>query len=203
MNTTIRRPIHTMWETGPPPRDGQFQRYPSRFWHYFAKQYPEYIINAYKPKGKPVQVTLAENIKVLHMFSGSMKWGDTTDIRPETKPTIVAPYNNLPIPGNTYDMVVADPPYNKGFANEWITHDKDLPKPKRILVEATRVTKPGGIIAILHIITIPKHPKAFADLGRPGVECIGRHGILCGSNNAIRLLNVFKKKEVTKNDSQS
>ena len=180
-----------MWLTGPPPRSGQFQRLPSRFWNIFQKQYPKYFTILGKGKGR----TIIPLKKILHMFSGSVGWGDTTDIRPETGARIVAPYDDLPIPDNTYDMVIADPPYNKGFANEWTTHDKGLPRPKRILVEATRVTKPEGIIAILHIITIPKHPKAFKDLGRPGVECIGRHGVLCGSNNAIRLLNVFRKKE--------
>ncbi len=162
--------VMDMWKTGPPPAKGQYQRYPGRFWFNFKKRYP------------------IENKKVLHMFSGSVEWGDTTDIRPESNAKIVAPYDDLPIQDNTYDMVIADPPYNKGFSNEWTTHKKDLPLPKRILIEAARVTKPGGIIAILHIITIPQYREAH-------VRCIGRHGILCGPNNAIRLLNVFRKKE--------
>lgn len=157
-----------MWKTGPPPATGQFQRYPSRFWYYFEREYP------------------VKDKKILHMFSGSMEWGDTTDIRSETDPTFVAPYNDLPIEDNTYDLVVADPPYNKGFASEWTTHDKDLPKPKHILIEAARVTKPGGIIAILHVIVIPAYKVA-------NVARIALHGILAGPNNAIRVLNVFRK----------
>ena len=165
------------WSTGPPPATGQFQRYPSRFWYNFKKIYeiPE---------------------EVLHMFSGDMDWGDTTDIRPESKAKIIAPYNDLPIKDNTYDLVVADPPYNVGFANEWITHKKDLPKPKHILIEAARVTKPGGIIAILHVITIPQYIQAFEKLERIGVKRIALHGILTGTNNAIRQLNVLRKNEV-------
>lgn len=160
--------VMDMWKTGPPPATGQFQRYPGRFFYNFKKYYP------------------IEGKRVLHMFSGSMDWGDTTDIRPESNAKIIAPYDNLPIKDNTYDIVIADPPYNKGFSNEWTSHAKHLPKPKRILIEAARVTKHGGIIAILHIITIPPWKEAR-------VHCIGRHGILCGSNNAIRLLNVFRK----------
>jgi SAM-dependent methyltransferase len=160
-----------LWLTGPPPATGQFQRYPSRFWYNFKKHYeiPE---------------------KVLHMFSGSMDWGDTTDIRSDTGATFVAPYNDLPIENNTYDMVIADPPYNKGFASEWTTHDKDLPKPKHILIEAARVTKPGGIIAILHIIVIPAYK--VADVTRTAL-----YGILAGPNNAIRVLNVFRKNQLS------
>jgi len=157
-----------MWRTGPPPATGQKQRYPSRFWFNFKREYP------------------IDGLKVLHMFSGSMDWGVTTDIRPETGADIIAPYDNLPIKDGSFDMVIADPSYNKGFASEWTTHSKDLPKPKRILLEAARVTKEGGIIAILHIIVIPQYKEA-------GVKCIGRHGILCGPNNAIRILNVFRK----------
>jgi SAM-dependent methyltransferase len=121
------------------------------------------------------------------MFSGSLDWGDTTDIRKETGADIVAPYDDLPIPDNSYDLVIADPPYNMGFASRWTEHDKDLPKPKHILLEAARVAKPGGLIAILHVIVVPAYKVA-------NVERIGLHGILAGPNNAIRVLNVFRKK---------
>jgi ubiquinone/menaquinone biosynthesis C-methylase UbiE len=117
-----------------------------------------------------------------------MDWGDTTDIRADTGAKFIGPYDNLPIEDNIYDMVVADPPYSCGFSKEWTTHPKDLPKPKRILMEAVRVVKPGGLIAILHIIVIPAYREAR-------VERIALHGILCGPNNAIRVLNVFRKKE--------
>lgn len=121
------------------------------------------------------------------MFSGSMDWGVTTDIREETGADIIAPYDDLPIEDGTFDMVIADPPYNALFAKEW---SKKVPKPRRILIEAARVTKEGGLIAILHIIWIPAYKVA-------GVKGIGRHAIPCGPNNAIRLLNVFRKGKRT------
>lgn len=158
-----------MWKTGPPPASGQLQRYPGRFWYNFKRYYP-----------------IPE--RVLHMFSGSVEWGDTTDFRPDSGAKIIAPYDALPISDDAYDMVIADPPYTCGFANQWSKHPEHLPKPKRILVEASRITKPNGIIAILHVILIPAYREA-------NVDRIGLHGILCGPNNAIRLLNVFRKKE--------
>lgn len=121
------------------------------------------------------------------MFSGSSEIGDTTDIREETGADIIAPYDNLPIADNTYDMVIADPPYTVGFSQEWVSTLKDVPKPKRILGEASRVVKPGGLILILHVIVIP----AYAIYN---VERIALHPILCGPNNAVRVLNVFRKK---------
>lgn len=157
----------TTWKCGNPPASGQFQRYPSRFFHNLKKFYP------------------LENKKVLSMFCGSSQIGDTTDIRPETGAKFVCPFDDLPIPNNTYDMVIADPPYNKLFAKEW---KSDLPKPKIVLKEASRVVKINGLILILHIIIIP----AYKELN---VERIALHPILCGVNNAIRVLNVFRKRE--------
>ena len=57
------------------------------------------------------------------MFSGSMDWGDTTDIRPESGAQIIAPYNNLPIADNTYDYVIADP-----FSLETLKKAEDMNK---------------------------------------------------------------------------
>jgi len=171
--------VTDMWRTGPPPAKGQRQRYPSRFWYCFKEAYPGIIQSVHDD-----EVILVKGMKVLHMFSGSIIWGDTTDIRPETKAKIVAPYDELPISDGIYDIVIADPPYNDVFAKEWKT---DLPVPKRILIEASRVTKPGGLIAILHIIHIPAYKEA-------GVDLIGIHAILTGNNNALRCLNVYRKK---------
>lgn len=170
-------PVHVcVWTCGPPPKKGQRQRYPSRFWYYFRQHYPE-IIPATKRWPEP---------RVLHMFSGSMKWGDTTDIRADTGAKIVAPYDLLPIPPARYDWVVADPPYTTGFANEWTTHPKDHPKPRRIQIEAARVTKPGGKIGILHIISVPAYAEAK-------VRRVGAHFVWCGPNNAVRLFSVFER----------
>lgn len=157
----------TTWLCANPSKKGQSQQFPSRFLLNLKKFYPY------------------ENKKVLWMFSGSIKDGDTTDIRPETGAKFICPYDNLPIPDNTYDMVIADPPYNKLFAKEW---KANFPKPKRILKEASRVTKPGGLILILHIIVIAcYHKEGF------NVQRIALHPVLCGIHNAVRLLNVFRK----------
>lgn len=132
----------------------------------------------------------------LHMFAGSVTgtnattpgrvWdtalpGVTTDVRPEACPDVVADYQALPFPAGTFTGVVADPPYADHWAGEWHV----LPRPKRILLEAARVTKPGGLVAILHLIVIPAYRVA-------GVERVAIHPILAGPNNAVRVLNVFR-----------
>ena len=159
----------TVWKCTNPPKGIQNQMFPSRFLLNLKRYYPY------------------EDKYVLWMFSGSIdEGGDTTDIRVETNAKIIAPYDNLPIKDNTYDVVVADPPYNQLFAKEW---KADFPKPKRILREASRVTKPNGLIFILHCLVIPEYRKEIP------VERIALHPVLCGLNNAIRVLNVYKKKK--------
>jgi hypothetical protein len=156
----------TTWLCGPPPASGQKQRYPSRFELNLKKEYPEILSDA-----------------TLHMFSGSCDWGTSTDFRSETDADIIAPFDKVPRPDNFFDHVIADPPYADHYQNEW---HGSLPKPKHILKEATRLVKPDGLILILHIIVIPAY-KEF------NVERVALHPILCGPNNAIRVLNVFKK----------
>lgn len=117
------------------------------------------------------------------MFSGSTDFGVTTDFREETGANIVAPFDRIPMDAGAFDNVLADPPYASHWQGQW---HGDLPAPKHVLREAARLTKPGGLIGILHIIIIPAY-KIY------GVKRIGLHAIFAGPNNAIRVLNVFRK----------
>ena len=154
------------WLCGPPTKNGQFQQYPSRFLFNLKKTYPQFI-----------------TFETLHMFSGAVGFGVTTDIRPETGANIIAPFDAIPIEDEYFKNILADPPYASHWAGQW---HEDLPKPKHILREAVRLVQPGGLIGILHIIIIPAY-KEF------GIERIALHPILTGPNNAIRVFNVFKK----------
>jgi hypothetical protein len=121
----------------------------------------------------------------LQMFSGSSDWGVTTDMRAETGADIVAPFDAIPCPDGSFGAVLADPPYADHWQGQW---HGDLPRPKHILREASRLVRPGGLIGILHIIVIP----AYRELS---VWRIGLHPVLAGPNNAIRVLNVFQRYE--------
>ena len=162
----------TTWLCGPPPATGQRQRYPSRFVYNLKRTY------------------LTPDMRVLSMFSGSSDLGDTTDARPETGAQIIAPYDALPDGIGPYDMVIADPPYNAGFGARWVGEHADatLPRPKRIAASAVRVLRPGGLFLLLHVIVLPAY-KAL------GLERVALHPILCGPNNAIRVLNVMRLAE--------
>ncbi len=156
----------TTWRCGSPPNTGQRQRYPGRFLYNVRQTYPEMVW-----------------IDALQMFSGASDFGVTTDIRPETGAQIVAPFDAIPCADGSFGAVLADPPYADHWQGEW---HGDLPKPKHILREAARLTRPGGLIGILHIIVIP----AYRDMD---VKRIALHPVLAGPNNAIRVFNVFRR----------
>ena len=162
------------WLCGPPPARGQRQRYPSRFVYNLKRTY------------------LKPGMRVLSMFSGASDLGDTTDVRAETGAMFVAPYDELPDGMGPYDIVIADPPYNAGFGARWTGEraEATLPRPKRIAASAVKVLRPGGLFLLLHVIVLP----AYKSLG---LERAALHPILCGPNNAIRVLNVMRLREET------
>lgn len=161
---------YTPWLCGSPPATGQKQRFPGRFLYNLQRYYPY------------------EGKTVLSMFSGASEIGTTTDIRGETGADYVCPFDKIPLVDACFDMVIADPPYTTGFGFEWTEHMKEIPKPKRILGEAARLVKSGGLIFILHIQLIPAY-KVFK------VKRVAMHPIFCGPSNVIRVLNVFEKHE--------
>lgn len=163
----------TTWLCGSPPNTGQYQRYPGRFLYNLRRTYPQLVAD-----------------DTLHMFSGSSEFGVTTDFREETGADIIAPFDAIPRPDGSFGAVLADPPYADHWQGQW---HGGLPKPKHILREAARLTKPGGLIGILHIIIVPAYKEC-------GVERVALHPVLTGPNNAIRVFNVFRKKESPTSD---
>lgn len=87
---------------------------------------------------------------VLHLCSGSMRIGVRVDIRPEMQPDIVADCRNVPLPDESFDWIMADPPYSENYAQSLYGTGADYPKPGQIIKEASRLLRPGGRVGILH-----------------------------------------------------
>lgn len=126
--------------------------------------------------------------KILTLFSGSSDFGDTVDIKEETKPTFKADCRGkLPIKSNQYDVVIADPPYgsqNITYSNK--LYKESVVKPYSFVKKAVRVCKNGGFICILHQL-VYKTPE--------GTERFAVISITTGPNQRIRVLNIFKKAQ--------
>ena len=123
--------------------------------------------------------------QVLHLCAGSMKTGIRVDIRPETAPTVIADCRLLPFKNNSFDYVMADPPYAATYAENLYGTGKHYPKPGQILKEAARVLRPGGRVGILHFI-VP--------LVRKPLRLIGVWGITTGAGYAIRAWSVYERR---------
>jgi hypothetical protein len=125
--------------------------------------------------------------KVITLFCGSSKYGDTVDIKPEANPTIIADCRKpLPVDSNMYDVVIADPPYDSQNINySSKLYKEGLVKPYSFVNEAVRICKPLGYICILHQLVYRKISK---DVVRYAVI-----PITTGPNQRIRVLNVFQK----------
>lgn len=122
--------------------------------------------------------------RVLHLCSGSVKTGVRVDIRPEKNPDIVADCTNVPLPDESFDFILADPPYSKEWAKNLYGTDENYPLPGRITKEACRLLKPGGMFGLLHF-QVP--------VWRKPLKLVQVYGITQGSGYAIRAWSLFKK----------
>lgn len=125
--------------------------------------------------------------KVLHLCSGSVVTGIRVDIRPETHPDIVGDCRNTGLPDESFDFILADPPYSESYAENLYGTGKDYPKPGEILREACRLLKPGGKVGLLHFL-VP--------MTRKPLRLLGVWGITTGAGYAIRAWSLFVKEGV-------
>lgn len=121
---------------------------------------------------------------VLHVCSGSMKIGIRVDIRPEMHPTIVADARSLPFRDETFEWVMADPPYSREYAANLYGTGESYPDPHYLVNECLRVLKFGGHLGFMHHI-VPKFRK-------PG-RLLTVYAITQGLGYNMRAWSVFTK----------
>lgn len=124
--------------------------------------------------------------KVLHLCSGSLRIGVTVDIRPEMKPQIVADCRAVPLPDESFDWIMADPPYAESYAEQLYGTGRDYPKPGQIVKEMARLLRPGGRCGLLHFM-VP--------MNTAGMKMVGVWGVSTGAGYAIRAWTVFEKAQ--------
>ena len=127
-----------------------------------------------------------DSAAVVHLCSGSMRTGIRVDIRPEMEPTIVADCREVPLPDESADVILADPPYSEDYATNLYGTGKAYPKPGEIIREVTRLLRPGGYVGLLHFqVPIIKYP----------LEMVAVYGISTGMGFAIRAWTLMQKRE--------
>ena len=125
--------------------------------------------------------------RVLHVCSGSMLTGVRVDIRPSTNPTVVADVLHLPFRDETFQWVMADPPYSREYAENLYGTGEMYPDPHQLCEECLRVLKPAGMLGFFHHI-VPKFRK-------PG-HLIKVYGITQGIGYNIRAWSVLSKRAI-------
>lgn len=143
--------------------------------------YPRGFLDAMYPT-----LGVTDPTRVLHLCSGSVRVGVRVDIRPEMEPTVVADVRHLPFADESFDWIMADPPYSEGYADNMYDTLSVYPTPASVIKEAARVLRPGGRVGILHFIT-PASP--------PSLALVGIWGCTFGSNYRIRAWTVFEKAQ--------
>jgi len=118
----------------------------------------------------------------VNLCSGSCDKGLRIDVNPEYRPTIVADATHVPLRDKIADLVFIVPPYSENYAKT--LYKIKLPSITRLLDEATRITKAGGRIVLLHFYA-PKKPKETMM-----EQLIAIH---TGPQKRVRLLSVFRK----------
>lgn len=131
----------------------------------------------------------------LWMFSGSFKdrgrGAVTVDINPEVRPDVVADCECLPFGDESFDFVMLDPPYSEAEARDLY----GLPYCNifQVINEAARVTRPGGIMAVLHRLAPWHAPQESIHKKRmTPIACVGVYTIAGYVN--MRALTVWRKR---------
>lgn len=123
---------------------------------------------------------------VLHVCSGSMRTGLTVDVRESRAPRVVADGAQLPFRADTFEWVLADPPYSEEYAANLYDTAAFYPSPHVLVMECLRVLRPGGRLGFMHHM-VPKFT-------RPG-RLLKVYGISQGPGYNIRAWTVMTKDQ--------
>jgi SAM-dependent methyltransferase len=123
---------------------------------------------------------------VLHIPSGTIEGNGVTvdrmvdDVR---KPMIVADAGALPFRGETFDLVLSDPPYSREDSAKYGCP----PWPqKKAMAEAHRVLRVGGHLGVLHL--------RYPSYRRKDWELVGLIAVVTGFQRATRIFSLFEKR---------
>jgi hypothetical protein len=154
-----------------------------------AEMYSDFPEGGGYPKGflyRAMTIMAVEDpTKVLHVCSGSVRFGITVDIRPEKRPTIVANGVALPFRDGTFRWVLADPPYTEDHAENLYGTGAVYPSPHTLAQECMRVLAPGGYLGFMHHM-VPK-------MKRPG-RLLKVYTITQGMGYNVRAWSLFTKE---------
>lgn len=134
-----------------------------------------------------VKALFPNSQKICHVFSGTAEKGYwpneiSLDINPKLSPDIACDCTNIPIKDNTFDLVLADPPYSQADADKYSCK---MPNRKKTLHEIYRILKPNGYCVWLDVMMPMYRRSEF--------EMVGSIGLLRSTNHRVRMIFIWKK----------
>lgn len=126
----------------------------------------------------------SDSSTILHLCSGSVRTGIRVDARAEMNPDIVADCRSVPLPDESVDFVLADPPYSLEYAANLYGTEGCYPEPGAIAAEACRLLRPGGKFGLLHF-QVP--------MTRKPLRIVRVYGVTTGAGYAIRAWTLCEK----------
>ena len=151
---------------------------------------------AYPPMyWKRIQTFVKPEDKVVHLFSGSLPSGPyvRVDMDATMNPDIVCKSEDVDkhIDHNSVDIVFADPPYTT--ADSKIGYKGNYPNKKKTISSVYSILKPNGLLFWLD--------TALPMFRNTEFELIGVITILISTNHRVRLVSVFRKKNLLRLDN--
>ncbi|MBV9247935.1 MAG: hypothetical protein JO227_01635 [Acetobacteraceae bacterium] len=131
-----------------------------------------------------------EKKRVLHLFSGKVDIaafpGDTVDINPEFKPTYVDDAQTLTqVPLETYDLILADPPYSVEDADRYQT---TMIKRNTVMRALQRL--PIGA----HVVWLDQVLPMFR---KDAFEQEAVIGMVKSTNHRFRVITIFRRRDAS------
>jgi len=176
--------IADIWYCGPAEKDSNKMK--------FDGSYPSGFLKDWKIAFKNY---IPEMPFILHVCAGRVpkSEGATLDIDPKYNPDYLCNaetmrYGSLmegekQVPSDTFDWVLADPPYNPKASEKY--YNKKLLNKSKMLQQMTRVVKTGGFVGVLDQ-TMPQSPPR-------SLECVARIAVTSVPNLDVRVFTVFQK----------
>jgi len=109
------------------------------------------------------QIIHKPDAAILNLFCGMNKYGFRVDLNPEVKPDLLCDAHKLTqyLNGETFDIVLADPPYSDEEAKQLYGTPKL--NYKKWTREADQVLNPGGLLIVYHKYIMPNpNPDKFS-----------------------------------------
>jgi len=153
------RSIETIAWNFPRPRYPFYKGgFPLHFEGSLLKLYGFNLEDHYTAKGRQLHLFPGDGL-ILHPFGGMAEYGIRVDISANAKPHVISDAHNLPFKDDTFTMVIVDPPYSDKLSKD--IYGTGKLRYYTYVNEAVRVCKPGGHIALYHVLLLPR-PRGTA-----------------------------------------